>query len=112
MEAAEVRAIAGRLAGALAADPRVQLVYLFGSAADPEAAEVRDLDLAIAGAPPFEKVLPGPVRESLRGLGGFRNLLAHDYLRLDPVEVRRHLDQAPQRFTAFALAVRRWLEAL
>jgi uncharacterized protein YutE (UPF0331/DUF86 family) len=57
-------------------------------------------------------VLPGPVRESLRGLGGFRNLLAHDYLRLDPAEVRRHLEQAPQRFTAFALAVRRWLETL
>jgi len=59
-----------------------------------------------------EGVLPGPVRESLRGLGGFRNLLAHDYLRLDPVEVRRHLDQAPHRFTGFALAIRRWLDAL
>ncbi|HEX5044681.1 MAG TPA: nucleotidyltransferase domain-containing protein [Candidatus Polarisedimenticolaceae bacterium] len=55
MKAAEVRAIARRLVDALAGDPRVRLVYLFGSAADPEAAGVRDLDLALAGAPPFSR---------------------------------------------------------
>jgi predicted nucleotidyltransferase len=55
MKPAEARALAHRLTERLAADPRVRLVYLYGSAADPAAAEVRDLDLAIAGAPPFSR---------------------------------------------------------
>ncbi len=38
---------ARRAAEALAADPRVRLVFLFGSAADPERATVRDVDLAV-----------------------------------------------------------------
>ena len=55
MKAAEARALARTLAEELGADPRVQLVYVFGSAADPDAAEVRDLDLAIGGAPSFSR---------------------------------------------------------
>jgi len=38
---------ARRAAKALAADPRVRLVFLFGSAADPERESVRDVDLAV-----------------------------------------------------------------
>jgi predicted nucleotidyltransferase len=39
----------------LAADPRVKLVYLFGSAADPERKiPVRDVDLAVLMDPPLE----------------------------------------------------------
>lgn len=37
-----------RAADRLASDPRVRLVFLYGSAADPTRAEVRDVDLAIA----------------------------------------------------------------
>jgi uncharacterized protein YutE (UPF0331/DUF86 family) len=57
-------------------------------------------------------VLPLDLRRQLKGLGGFRNLLVHDYLRLDPQKVWEHLRQAPQDFSAFAQAVRRWLEEL
>jgi predicted nucleotidyltransferase len=46
---------AERAARFLAADPRVKLVFLFGSAADPERKiPVRDVDLAILTDPPLD----------------------------------------------------------
>ena len=46
---------AERAARFLATDPRVKLVYLFGSAADPERkVPVRDVDLAVLLDPPLE----------------------------------------------------------
>ena len=45
------RRIADRAATRLAADARVQLVYLFGSAADPARDTVRDVDLAVLTSP-------------------------------------------------------------
>lgn len=44
---------AHRAAEQLRRDPRVQLVYLFGSAADREVASPRDIDLAILTRPPL-----------------------------------------------------------
>jgi predicted nucleotidyltransferase len=37
----------------LAADPRIALVYFFGSALDPERSSVRDLDVAVLSDPPL-----------------------------------------------------------
>lgn len=51
--AAEARQCAERAARFLAQDPRVQLVYLFGSAAQPDRNRVRDMDLAILTDPPL-----------------------------------------------------------
>lgn len=45
---------AERAAEVLAADPRVRLVFLFGSAADPDRPSVGDVDLAILTEPPLE----------------------------------------------------------
>jgi uncharacterized protein YutE (UPF0331/DUF86 family) len=56
-------------------------------------------------------VVPRALRERLKGMGGFRNILVHDYLRLDPDVVARKLTEAPGDFSEFALAVRTWLEA-
>jgi uncharacterized protein YutE (UPF0331/DUF86 family) len=50
--------------------------------------------------------------EGLRGLGGFRNVLVHDYLDLDLDLVAEHLARAPRDFSDFAAAIRRWLEAV
>ncbi len=47
------RDLAERAARALAADPQVRLVFLFGSAADPDVAEVGDVDLAVWTEPPL-----------------------------------------------------------
>lgn len=44
------------------------------------------------------------IQARLRGLGGFRNLLVHGYLRLDPEKVAAHLGQAP--------AIRGWLQKI
>lgn len=52
--AATASVAATRLAAVLAADSRVRLVYLFGSAADPQRPVVRDLDLAILTRPRLE----------------------------------------------------------
>lgn len=48
----------------------------------------------------------------LKGLGGFRNLLVHDYLELDRRQVADLARRAPRDFSDFALTVRRWLEGL
>jgi predicted nucleotidyltransferase len=42
-----------RAVGLLAREPRVQLVYLFGSTVDPGRAAVRDVDLAVLADPPL-----------------------------------------------------------
>jgi predicted nucleotidyltransferase len=42
-----------RAADLLAREPRVQLVYLFGSTADPDRSTVRDVDFAVLADPPF-----------------------------------------------------------
>jgi uncharacterized protein YutE (UPF0331/DUF86 family)/predicted nucleotidyltransferase len=55
-------------------------------------------------------VIGAPLLEELKGLGGFRNILVHGYLRVDPDRVARSLQVSPTRFSEFARAVRAWLE--
>lgn len=57
-------------------------------------------------------VLPTDLRDRLRGLGGFRNILVHGYLSLDPARVRRFAEHAPADFRAFSVAIRAWLPTL
>ncbi|HEX7506269.1 MAG TPA: DUF86 domain-containing protein [Polyangia bacterium] len=45
----------------------------------------------------------------LRGLAGFRNLLVHDYARVDPARVRDLLESRLPDLVAFADAVEDWL---
>jgi len=54
--------------------------------------------------------LSGELRARLKGLGGLRNLLVHDYLRLDPEKVTEFLDRAPRDLGDFARAIRKWLK--
>lgn len=48
----------------------------------------------------------------LEGLAGFRNILVHDYIHLDPEKVLEAFDRAPKDFSDFALEIRNWLEGL
>ena len=57
-------------------------------------------------------VIDDVLRQRLRGLGGFRNILVHGYLRVDPDRVAEMLARAPRDFSAFAHALRHWLERL
>ncbi len=57
-------------------------------------------------------VISEPLRARLKGLGGFRNILVHDYLRLDPDRVADYLSRAPADFSEFAHEIRAWLARL
>jgi uncharacterized protein YutE (UPF0331/DUF86 family) len=53
----------------------------------------------------------GPELEArLRGLAGFRNLLVHDYARVDSGRVREMLETRLPDLAAFADAVEEWLD--
>ena len=52
------------------------------------------------------------LHEQLQGLGGFRNLLVHEYLDLDPSQVLGHLRGAFRVFPRFAREILSWMEGL
>ncbi len=54
-------------------------------------------------------VIDEDLRNRLKGLGGFRNILVHGYMRVDPERVADFLVKAPADFSAFARALRSWL---
>lgn len=54
-------------------------------------------------------VIDDALRARLKGLGGFRNILVHDYLRVDPDRVADYLAKAPADFSEFARQLREWL---
>jgi uncharacterized protein YutE (UPF0331/DUF86 family) len=56
-------------------------------------------------------VLPQELAARLRGLGGFRNLLVHEYALLDSARVLENLSKAPADLGEFVLAVRGWVDA-
>lgn len=57
-------------------------------------------------------VLPEPLYARLRGSGGFRNVLVHEYIKVDLKEVQAALVGAPSAFRAFGQAVSAWLASL
>jgi len=57
-----------------------------------------------------EGVLSSSLVEEVGGLGGFRNLLVHAYLDLDPERVWEILQRAPDRFERFGREMTTWLE--
>jgi uncharacterized protein YutE (UPF0331/DUF86 family) len=54
-------------------------------------------------------VIDEPLRARLKGIGGFRNVLVHGYLEVDPDRVADYLARAPGDFSAFLDAIRAWL---
>jgi uncharacterized protein YutE (UPF0331/DUF86 family) len=55
-------------------------------------------------------VIGAGLEARLRGLAGFRNLLVHDYARIDPVRVREALASRAGDLAEFADAVEAWLD--
>jgi uncharacterized protein YutE (UPF0331/DUF86 family) len=58
------------------------------------------------------RVIDAELQLRLKGLGGFRNVLVHGYLRIDPARVEAALRRAPTDFRDFARAVRQWLVSI
>lgn len=56
-----------------------------------------------------EGILSAALVEEVGGLGGFRNILVHAYLDLDPERVWQILQRAPDRFERFAREMTAWL---
>ena len=56
-----------------------------------------------------EGVISAGLRGELKGLGGFRNVLVHDYLDIDPARVAVALERAPEQFERFAAELHAWL---
>ena len=71
------------------------------------ASDYRDImtQLALRG------VVSAELRDRLEGLGGFRNILVHDYLELDPERVLDNAMRAPQDFGAYIDEIRSWLDS-
>lgn len=57
-------------------------------------------------------VIDEPLRARLKGVGGFRNVLVHGYLEVDPDRVADYLARAPGDFSAFLDAIRTWLATI
>ncbi len=58
----------------------------------------------------IKKVISNELYESLRGLGGFRNILVHNYLNLDHEIVLEHYKKALELFPRFIAEIHTWLE--
>jgi uncharacterized protein YutE (UPF0331/DUF86 family) len=57
-----------------------------------------------------EGVISEALRSKLEGLAGFRNLLVHDYVRVDPARVHQLLRDRLEDLAAFADQVEGWLD--
>lgn len=55
-------------------------------------------------------VLSSDLYQRLKGLGKFRNVLVHDYMRLDPTRVDEILADAPETYGTFISEIRGWME--
>jgi uncharacterized protein YutE (UPF0331/DUF86 family) len=55
--------------------------------------------------------MPAECAQRLSRLAGFRNVLVHEYAKVDPSEVYRNLREGLADFDQFAEYVRRFLEA-
>jgi uncharacterized protein YutE (UPF0331/DUF86 family) len=57
-------------------------------------------------------VISDSLAARLEKIGGFRNVLVHGYMDLDPEMVLDNLYKAPGDFSDFMTEIRNWLEGL
>jgi len=57
-----------------------------------------------------KKVISATLYRRLRGAGGFRNVLVHEYLAIDLARVAQYVQRAPKILRDFADELTRWLE--
>jgi uncharacterized protein YutE (UPF0331/DUF86 family) len=58
------------------------------------------------------KVISATLYRRLRGAGGFRNVLVHEYMAVDLNRVARYARRAPKTFRDFARELSQWLESV
>ena len=93
-----IRQWAERAAERLSHDPRVRVVYLFGSGADETADRARDIDLAILADPPIDTAELLRIRADLGG-GGAAEL---DLVSLNRASITLRYEVAERGICLFA----------
>jgi uncharacterized protein YutE (UPF0331/DUF86 family) len=58
------------------------------------------------------KIISGTLYDQIRGLGGFRNILIHRYVRIGPQEVASNFEKGLRVFPQFAAEILSWLDSL
>ncbi|MCZ6792529.1 MAG: DUF86 domain-containing protein [Planctomycetota bacterium] len=56
-----------------------------------------------------QRVISESLAKRLRGFGGFRNILVHEYLRIDPSRVHEYLENELGSLEQFVAEVTAWL---
>lgn len=59
-----------------------------------------------------QTVISDELYSQMKGLGGFRNILVHEYIRIDPKEVYKSFVKGLDIFPAFMKEIIQWLEKL
>ena len=59
-----------------------------------------------------ERVISEKLHQQMKGLGGFRNILVHGYLKIDPRQVHDNLGKSLVVFPQFAQEVLAWTDAV
>ena len=57
------------------------------------------------------EVVPEDLYAQMKGLGGFRNILVHGYLEIDPRHVYENLDKGLRVFPRYGQVILAWLDA-
>ena len=57
-------------------------------------------------------VLSKDLYQKIKGLGGFRNILVHDYIKVDLTEVHSNLLKAFEVFPTFSREIQQWLKTI
>lgn len=56
------------------------------------------------------EVISQELYDDIKGLGGLRNILVHEYLKIDLGEIYRNLEKGLRVFSRFSQEIQRWLE--
>lgn len=58
-----------------------------------------------------KRIISSSLAAALRGFGGFRNILVHEYLRIDPARVHAYLENELDSLRDFTAQVTAWLKS-
>jgi len=56
-----------------------------------------------------KSVVPSELTKEMEGIAGFRNILIHEYVKVDVNEVYRNLQKGPKQFEEFIKAIMKYI---
>ncbi|MBE0448784.1 MAG: DUF86 domain-containing protein [Actinobacteria bacterium] len=58
----------------------------------------------------IKNIIPKEFAREIRGIAGFRNILIHEYVKIDVEKVYGYLQKAPEQFDAFRSYIGKFLK--